>query len=272
MKIAMVIVVLTCLALGLSAQSVNVLTPNGGENWAIGSDHTITWGSNNLSGNVKIGLFKGGTHLGNIVEHQNYQAGVSWHVGNPLLNGATYGAGTDYQIQVQSEVDWHWKDQSDTNFTISSPIVIGVGVIIPLVQIQTNPAASRTVIAPGIIIDSPGSSTQWIAGDTHEITWRWAGISRGDPNYPATVRILAYFAREGSVGSVLLGIVSEAAPNTGSFIWQIGPVTYPNTNTNTNGTIGGSVGIYYIVINAFFPPPQVTIVGKSAGFRILRRL
>jgi len=104
----------------LSAQGIIVTSPNGGETWAIGSDYTITWGSNNLSGNVKVGLFKGGAHLGNIVEHQNYQQGVLWHVGNALLNGATYGAGTDYQIQVQSEVNWQWKDLSDNNFTLTS--------------------------------------------------------------------------------------------------------------------------------------------------------
>jgi hypothetical protein len=101
-------------------QGFVITSPNGGEDWKFGTTHAITWGSSSMSGNVKIGLFKGGTHLGNIVEHQFYQTGVNWHVGDPLLNGAAYGAGSDYKIQVQSEVDWHWKDQSDNDFTLST--------------------------------------------------------------------------------------------------------------------------------------------------------
>jgi hypothetical protein len=102
------------------AQSITVTSPNGGENWVIGSTHGIRWDSTGLSGNVKIGLFKSGAHIGNIAEHQPFATGVDWHVGDPLLNGVTYGVENDYQIQVQSEVDWHWKDQSNNNFSISS--------------------------------------------------------------------------------------------------------------------------------------------------------
>jgi len=35
-----------------------------------------------------------------------------------LINGTSYANGSDYRIQVQSEVDWTKKDQSDGNFGI----------------------------------------------------------------------------------------------------------------------------------------------------------
>ncbi len=118
MKKSMIFIMILGLCGFIQAQTIAVTAPNGLEKWQIGSTQGIRWSSAGLSGNVKIGLFKGGTHIGNIVEHQPYSTGFDWHVGDPLVNGATYGAGTDYQIQVQSEVNWQWKDLSDNNFTI----------------------------------------------------------------------------------------------------------------------------------------------------------
>jgi hypothetical protein len=108
------------------SQSITITSPNGGEDWQIGSAHMIQWASSGISGDVKIGLFKGGAHIGNIVEHQPYVTGYLWHLGDPLLNGVTYGPDTDYAVQVQSEVDWHWKSLSNS-FTITAPTTKGAG-------------------------------------------------------------------------------------------------------------------------------------------------
>jgi hypothetical protein len=148
------------LAGAVGAQGIIVTSPDGGEIWKTGSDHPITWSSNGLSGNVKIGLFKGDTHLGNIVEHQFYQTGYTWHVGDPLLNGKTYGAGSDYKIQVQSEVNWQWKDLSDNPFTIKTGMAAGL----PEGGAAINP----------IHITAPTKESVWTIGETHTIRWEAA--------------------------------------------------------------------------------------------------
>ena len=163
-------------------QSITVTSPNGGEFWAIGATHTINWSSSGISGAVKIGLFKETVHLGNIAEHQDYQTGVSWHVGDPLLNGATYGSGTDYKIQVQSEVDWHWKDQSDGYFSIGTP---------------------------GISVTSPNGGEEWVLGTTHTITWVSEGVS-----CPVKIGLFK--------GDIHLGNIAEHRDPLTSFSWHVG--------------------------------------------------
>jgi hypothetical protein len=165
--------------------SVLVIAPNGGEDWALASSHSIQWNAYGITGNVKIGLFKGGTHLGNIAAGvPASQGSYSWQVGLPLLNGASYAAGTDYRIQVQSEADWTKKDQSDSNFTISG-------------------TASVLVIAPN-------GGEDWALASNQTIRWNGYGLT-------GNVK-LGLFKGGTHLGNIAAGVPA----NQESYSWPVG--------------------------------------------------
>jgi hypothetical protein len=60
--------ILTTFLLGmpLTAQSIIVTSPNGGETWPLGTSHDITWSATSYSGTVNLMLFNGGAQVGAI--------------------------------------------------------------------------------------------------------------------------------------------------------------------------------------------------------------
>ena len=55
--------VLLLAALSLTAQTVTVTSPNGGESWPLGTPHAITWNSTNAGGAVVNIASIGGLHV-----------------------------------------------------------------------------------------------------------------------------------------------------------------------------------------------------------------
>jgi hypothetical protein len=83
------------------AQSLRVLSPNGGERWRVGSQHAITWQAQGISGNVKIILRRGGVKVGDIAAGVPAARGTyAWTVGT-LLNGSAPGA-DGYSVRIRS--------------------------------------------------------------------------------------------------------------------------------------------------------------------------
>ncbi len=90
---------------------VIVTSPNGGENWELGSTQNITWISSNVSGNVKIDLYK---------------SGISWFISPDESNDGSYSwdlssaldAGMDYTVRISSVNDTSVYDESDEDFTL----------------------------------------------------------------------------------------------------------------------------------------------------------
>jgi hypothetical protein len=102
-----------------SIVKLNVIAPNGGESWQIGTTHNITWVAKSISGNLRIVLLKDEVKIGNIVN--SISPGLSsyaWTVGSYV--GGTTTAGTGYQIQVR-EIGTEAGDRSDALFTLSAP-------------------------------------------------------------------------------------------------------------------------------------------------------
>ncbi|MBI3950763.1 MAG: M36 family metallopeptidase [Acidobacteria bacterium] len=92
--------------------SITVISPNGGENWPLGTTQTITWTSSGVSGNVKIRLSRdGGASYRAIINSTPNDGDAQW-----LVSGAT---SSQCRIQVVSE-DGTVRDSSDANFTISA--------------------------------------------------------------------------------------------------------------------------------------------------------
>ena len=207
-KTIFIFIALIVIGTTAAAQSITVTAPNGGETWAIGSTQGIRWSSTGLNGNVKIGLFKAGAHLGNIVEQQLYATGYNWHVGDPLLNGATYGFGNDYQIQVQSEVDWHWKDLSNANFSISIGILGTAQTFQPSSWIRV-----ATPLAPLTMSHS------------FRIGWNYAGVTR-DVNI--------YLHGNSPMGgdrtyTIATGVSRGGSGGLGHYDWVVGRLSDPES-------------------------------------------
>jgi hypothetical protein len=102
-----------------SIVKISVKAPNGGESWPLGSTQNITWVTKEISGQLRIVLFKDGVKVGNIVNSIDPALGTySWTVGQ-LVSGAA-AAGTGYQVQIR-EIGTDAGDRSDANFTLTSP-------------------------------------------------------------------------------------------------------------------------------------------------------
>ncbi|MCH7770439.1 MAG: hypothetical protein IIA49_05395, partial [Bacteroidetes bacterium] len=120
----------------ISTPVITVTTPNGGEDYLIGSSQIITW-TDNLTGNVEIQLYKGGAFLSSIVTSTTSDGAYTWNISNSLIQGS------DYSIRISSVDDGNIFDFSDADFTLSNEI----------------------------IVTTPNGGESWQAGTSHTISW-----------------------------------------------------------------------------------------------------
>src|SRR4030042_3366464 len=99
-KPALVCVLLFAVSAISQSQTINVTSPNGGEDWALGSPHNITWRSSGVTGKLSILLFIGDQRVGVIQSDVPVSAGsYSWVVGN--YQGGAAGPGTNYKVRIR---------------------------------------------------------------------------------------------------------------------------------------------------------------------------
>ena len=97
------------------APSITIFTPNGGENWLLGSQQMINWTSTNTGSNVNIDLYSGGAF------HSSIASGVS-DIGNYPWNITTSTiAGNLYTVRIEDASDPTTYDYSNGFFTIQNP-------------------------------------------------------------------------------------------------------------------------------------------------------
>ena len=119
-------------------RTITVTSPNGGETLYAGESHTITWTSQNLSGNVKIEInrsYSGGTWE-TIIASTTNDGSHSWTVTTPVTGAA--------RIRLTGVTYTSVTDVSDANFSI----------------------VQRT-----LSVTSPNGGESWIVGSAHSITW-----------------------------------------------------------------------------------------------------
>ena len=93
--------------------SITVTSPNGGENWGVGTSHPITWTSTNLTGNLAITLSRNGgsTYTETLATSVPENTGSStWVVTGP--------ASTTCRVKITSIADPSVSDISNDNFAI----------------------------------------------------------------------------------------------------------------------------------------------------------
>jgi len=128
--------------------SITVTSPNGGENWGIGTIQNITWTSTGVTGSLVIGLLKDGAWIGVIVDEYDPASGsYAWTVGEYI--GGTAAPGTGYTVKIKEK---------------SSTVVDG--------------SDGSFEILPGTLaLTSPNGGESWASGTLQNITWSAPGFS-----------------------------------------------------------------------------------------------
>jgi hypothetical protein len=96
----------------VSAGSLKVTTPNGGESWSTGKKYTIKWKRANGGKNVKIELLRSGKVYKTISGKTKNDGSYSWKI------PTTVATGSSYEIRV-SPASGDKKDASNSNFSIT---------------------------------------------------------------------------------------------------------------------------------------------------------
>jgi parallel beta-helix repeat protein len=123
-----------------SVPTITVTVPNGGESWARGTSHTITWTSSGLVGSsVKIELLKANSVVQTLSSSTpNDGSFASWNISTGLVTG------TDYRIRVTSSSNAAITDTSGSNFAINS--IISISSVTPVPSSGT-PAQTNGVVS-----------------------------------------------------------------------------------------------------------------------------
>ena len=190
MKKTLLIAAMAALAMGASlwGQTINVTSPGAGNDWCLGSTHTITWTSSGVAGNVMIVLRPADPPMSDpvltIVASTANDGSHSWSI-----PGSGLAAGT-YEVRVRTVTTDPFVFGDSANFTISS-----------------CPAPSAS-----INVTSPGAGNDWCLGSSHAITWTSSGVS-------GNVMIVLRPADPPMADPVLTIVASTA--NDGSYSWSI---------------------------------------------------
>jgi hypothetical protein len=83
------------------AASLQVVTPNGGETWLVGTQRAITWNAQGVSGDVVLELLRDASLVGTIATVAASQGSYTWTVGQYQAGSAPPGTG--YQIRIRTQ-------------------------------------------------------------------------------------------------------------------------------------------------------------------------
>ncbi len=166
-----------------TAPQLTVTSPNGGESWASGSAHSITWTSANLTSTSSLKVsYTDGTTSYLVATLAPAQTSHSWTV------PAT--AGSAWKVTVCSDVGGAFEtceasDSSNASFTITSG-------------------------SPQVTVTAPNGGESWVAGSARTISWTSSGLAAS-----ATIR-LTY-----TNGVTTNAIVSGLARTATSYGWTV---------------------------------------------------
>jgi len=234
-KIHVFITIMLIALAPLAAQTITVVSPNGGETLTKGgSPFAIEWTVRSVTQNVKIVLLKeNGDRFGLIAEGlAPGSTPYSWTVGETRSGEAPAG---NYKVRVVSD-DGAVKDVSDRDFAIAG----GGGAPEP----EPEPE-------PTVTVTSPRAGETWLEGTSYNITWE-AGSLTGD----AIIRL--YYGASGGGSFRQLGRASMA---TESYRWEADNGLSAADERDQDGTYFYRIGI----VHSYDGP-----VSFSGGFHIVR--
>lgn len=193
-----------------------LIAPNGGESWPLGSTQQITWSPGDVSGNVRLDLYRGGTAPGNrvgvITGNIPAAAGkYSWKVGS-FLGGEAYAEG-GYMVVVSSYTP-EKKDASNAFFNIvpfEPPGAASAKKVVSTAGISTGPIES-------ISLTYPRRADLWHKGSGYKIKWKSNNLPPGQD-----ISLFLYDSK-----NILVTDIVQGAPNSGEYYWVV-PMTLPDT-------------------------------------------
>lgn len=171
---------------------VEVISPNGGEQWIAGNSYYIVW-NDELVENVYIKLWKDGVLIdATVAELPAYNgAGVPgstyvWDIPEGVLT-----SGDDYRIVIESVLDATYDDESDMPFTI------------------TDEPSGGTYVT----VNTPNGGETWTIGQTYIIWW--------DDDLIENVDIDLVDANEDFIAEI-----ANDVPSIGNYSWNISSSSY----------------------------------------------
>lgn len=210
------------------ASTITVSSPNGGEEWQVGTSYHIYWNSTGDVGSyVKIELIRYGSYLESTVAYSTLDDGeFYWAV--PL----TIIVSSSYKIRITSTYNTDIYDDSDNYFSIDD-----------------EPLGTITVTYPN-------GGESWDAGSTYTIRWNWTG------NPGSLVGIELYES------GVYDRMITSGTTNDGEYSWTVPTYitdgyTYKIKITSTSqSTITDYSNTYFSITST---PVTVTVLTPDGG-------
>jgi len=167
------------------ADSLTLTSPNGGESWARGSVHDITWSSGGEPGSqVKILLLRGGIVKLTLAGAAPLAAGsFRWRI------PASLARARDYSIRILSKQYPALRDASDLAFAIGT-------------------APAGTFLA----VSAPVGGESWARGSVQDITWNYGG----QPGVQVKILLL----KAGVVARAIAAAAPVGTEGSGRYSWR----------------------------------------------------
>jgi hypothetical protein len=99
----------------ITQSALSITAPNGGENWVIGTNQTITWSQGTVLGNVKLEYTTDGSNFSTIIASTANNGSYLWTIPNT--------PSSTVKIRISDVSNSSVNDLSDANFTIGVPDV-----------------------------------------------------------------------------------------------------------------------------------------------------
>jgi hypothetical protein len=210
---------------------IRVTSPDGAENWLVGTVHTIAWTyAGNPGAYITATLYDGDDPDSLIFSQRSIGSGgsgsFSWTI------PASQVPGDDYRVQISSTANPAISDTSDKCFTISPQPI------------------------PEIILTSPNGGESWLTGTTHNIEWTYSG------NPGSYLKIELY--KDGVLNRVISSSRSIGSSGTGSYSWTIPTAQDPGTTYRiklTSTSFSANTDISNADFSITAPPsPEINVI------------
>ena len=178
------------------SKSITVTTPNGGENWQVGSGHDITWTASNII-DVKLEYTTDNGSSWILIGTQPNTGSNTWTIPDKLS--------TQCKVKISDVTDASINDMSNNVFTISSPPVLSVT---PASQPVTYQAGTTT-----FSVSNAGTGTMnWTASSNQS----WVTITSGTSGTNSGTITVSYTQNSSTTNTRADTITVTASGATGS--------------------------------------------------------
>ncbi len=213
---------------GSATPSIAVTSPNGGENWTLGSTPAITWTATALPENVRIEL------------NRSYPGGIWETLIASAPNTGTWAwtptgvASQTARVRISGTIHTAVADTSNANFTLTSGGTI-----------------------PAIFVTLPNGGEYWPVGSSQTIYWT-------SSNLPETVKI----EMNRSYPTDDWEIIAAATENDGVHPWTIAGSVTGTARVRISGTVSTAVSDVsdaMFTINGGSGGGGITVTGPNGG-------